>query len=465
MPDKKKIEIVAPVDKLLTIEDVEKAINEVYLLVDPGIIRIILATVVANRLKLSDKPVWLLILAGSSSGKSALLDIINECGPWIVPIDSLTTNTFASGLKRDEETSLLHKANDGILVFKDFTTLTSMNEEGLREIMGQLRGIYDGSFNKKTGNNVEVNWKGKIGVIAGGTGAAAQKMRQFSEQGERFINYRINVADSEEMAIRAMENVIDGKEKEARLREIVGRFMNERLDSEDDDGAFISDKLKLKMIRIADFATMARSPVTMDKKNPNMVIFVGDREQPSRFAIQLANMAIGLNIISQDDELSPLNAQILYKTALDSIPVERRMVLSILAEYREASTKSIAHKLHYSTSVVKGWCNQLDSLKMIKRVSNGTTDIWTLDEEYKTIMCEYENINSKDVELEISGVGVDGDGEGNAYVPSYQIDDDDELDEEEIQQFNFDNFDKKDVPVPQMQKEVQPSIHTETTKN
>jgi len=171
----------------ITIDEVEKAVNEVYLLVDKGIIRIIIATVLANRLKLSEKPVWLLILAGSSSGKTALMDIIRNCGKWIIPVDALTTNTFASGLKRDEETSLLHKASDGILVFKDFTTLTSMNEEGLREIMGQLRGIYDGTFDKKTGNNVDVTWEGKIGIIAGGTGAAARKMRQFSEQGERFV--------------------------------------------------------------------------------------------------------------------------------------------------------------------------------------------------------------------------------------------------------------------------------------
>lgn len=429
-------------EKDITIEDVEKAINEVYLLVDPGIIRILLATVIANRLKLSDKPIWLLILAGSSSGKSAMLDVINDCGPWIVPIDSLTTNTFASGLKKDQETSLLHKANDGIIVFKDFTTLTSMNEEGLREIMGQLRGIYDGSFNKKTGNGVEVNWTGKLGIIAGGTGAAAQKMRQFSEQGERFINYRINVADSKELTFRAMENVTDGKIKEERLRQIVGQFVNQQLRKVDGASTTISLELKTQMIDISDFATIARSPVTMDKKNPSMVSFVGDREMPARFAIQLANIAIGMNIVSDERELSNINALTIYKTALDSIPVERRMVLRVLAEYRQASTKAIAHKLHYASAIVKGWCNQLDSLKIITRESNGTTDIWTLKDEYKDVLCKYENISSVDEELEVVGIGMDGDGD-NAYIPDYQMDEDGELDgldEQETLQYNFDKF-------------------------
>lgn len=409
------------VEKVITIEEVEREINDVYLLVDKGVIRIILATILANRLKLSDKPVWLLLLAGSSAGKSAILDIILKCGPWIVPIDSLTTNTFASGMKRDEETSLLHKANDGILVFKDFTTLTSMNEEGLREIMGQLRGIYDGSFNKKTGNNVEVDWKGKIGIIAGGTGAAARKMRQYSEQGERFINYILQVADSEEMAIRAMDNVSSLREKEEGLRDIVGKFINQKLKQVRTGTLEIDRDIKLKMIRIANFATLARSPVTMDKKDPTMVAFVGDREQPSRMAMMLANIATALILISDDKKLEPLNASIIYKTALDSIPVERRMVLRILAEYREANTKAIAIKLHYDTYIVRAWLNQLNSLKLINRrpggKGKGSSDIWELKPEFKTTMCEYENIEEIDEMLEADD---DDDEIINAYITTSQ---------------------------------------------
>jgi len=416
----------------ITIEEVEDAINEVYLLIDPGIIRIILATVLANRLGMSDKPVWLLILAGSSAGKSALLDIVIKCGKWIHPIDTLTTNTFASGLRGGEtETSLLHKANKGVLVFKDFTTLTSMNEEGLRDIMGQMRAIYDGSFNKKTGNNVDIDWKGKIGIIAGGTRAAAQKMRQFSEQGERFINYNIDVADSKEMAIRAMKNVKDMKSKEEGLRDIVAEFINYKLSSVSADELVVPEKIILKMIDIADFATQARSPVTMDKKDPTMVAFVGDREQPSRMAIQYANLALALMILCGEKELSEKNAQIIYKSALDSIPVERRMVLSVLAKYREGSTKAIAQKLHYSTYIVRGWCNQLDALKLLTRSSVNSKDVWYLNDNLKGLICEYDGIEQVDevmIESETEDLEY-----GSAYIEEeqaydnslYKIDDDD----------------------------------------
>lgn len=413
------------IESKLSIKQIEDKIKDIYLLIDTGIIRIILATVLGNRLGLSDKPIWLLLLAGSSSGKTALMGIIDKCGPWIVPIDTLTTNTFASGLKRDEEVSLLYKANNGVLVFKDFTTITSMNEEGLREIMGQLRSIYDGEFTKRTGNAADVEWKGKVGIIAGGTIASQRKMRQFSEQGERFLNYILNVADSKEITRRAMHNQKNLKVQAELLADTVAKFINDKLQVIQKESLVIPIEIKEAMIDVADFATRARSPVTMSKKDPTMVEFVGDREMPPRMAMMLGNIAVALMVICEEKQLSPLNAKILYKTALDSIPVERRIVLSVLAKYSKATTKALATHLNYPTMTIRAWCNQLNALKMINRQAGGSgkgvADSWTLKKEYKEVMVKYENIEEINFELEEK----DGDYEiENAYVQASDIDDD-----------------------------------------
>lgn len=417
MPNPEELEI-------LTIEQVENKIRDVYLLIDVGIIRIVIATVLGNRLGLSDKPIWLLILAGSSSGKTAIMGIIDKCGPWIIPIDTLTTNTFASGLKRDEEVSLLHKATNGVLVFKDFTTITSMNEEGLREIMGQLRSIYDGEFTKRTGNAADVEWKGKVGIIAGGTIASQRKMRQFSEQGERFINYIIDVADSKEITRRAMKNQKSLKIKADELAEIVGKFINDKINTVNKERLEIPAAIMEQMIDVADFATRARSPVTMSKKDPTMVEFVGDREMPPRMAMMLANIAVALMVICNEEVLSETNAKILYKTGLDSIPVERRIILSVLAKYKEASTKAIAMHLNYPTPTIRAWCNQLNALKLLDRSSSGkgNSDSWRLKKEYKDVVVKYENIEESEDELE---EGEDMYETDNAYVNSNTTEDSD----------------------------------------
>lgn len=387
----------------LTIEQLENKFKEVYLLADDGVVRITLAAVIANRLFQNDKPVWLLLLAGSSAGKTAILQTLDTVGDWIVPIDTLTTNTFASGLARSEETSLLHKANRGVMIFKDFTTLTSMNEEALRDIMGQLRAIYDGSFDKKTGNNQDIHWVGKLGIIGGGTIAVQRKMRQFSEQGERFINYCIKQPNAIEMTTRAVKNQENLKDKEDSLKEVVKFFIEQSLDKGIEAKLTIPDELEKEIIVVADFSTLARSPVILDKKT-NRVAWVPEREMPARMAIQLINIGKSLMIMSAEEELSRKNAKILYQCAMDSIPTERRLVMKVLTQYKSASTKNLAIHLNYPTDPVLSWCSQLNARKMIDRVArgDGSSDTWVLKPEYRAVMAKYENITVLEEHLQVS---------------------------------------------------------------
>lgn len=386
--------------KRIKIEDVEKAFSDIYLLADDGAVRIMLATVIANRLFLNNKPVWLLFLAGSSSGKTALLQSLDNIGNWIFPIDTLTTNTFASGLQRSEETSLLHKANRGILVFKDFTTLTSMNEDALRDVMGQLRAIYDGSFDKKTGNGQDIHWIGKIGILAGGTIAVQRKMRQFSEQGERFINYSIKQPDAIEMTTRAVSNQESMKEKEAMLQQIVKDFIEQTITDGAQSGLVIPKDLEEELISVSNFSTLARSPVILDKKT-NKVAWVPEREMPARMAIQLINLGKSLMIMSGEKELSNKNAKILYQCAMDSIPVERRLIMRVLTQYKSASTKNLAIHLNYPTDPVLSWCSQLNARKLVERVArgDGSSDTWILKPEYRIVMERYEHVKQFDYDL------------------------------------------------------------------
>ena len=389
-----------------TIEEIEEAINKVYLLVDPGIIRAVIASVVANKTNVSDSPVWLLIMAGSSAGKTIMLKLLDKCGPYIIGVDTLTTNTFASSMRLDEEVSLLHKANNGILIFKDFTVLTTMNDEGLREIMGQLRSIFDGSFDKKSGNANDVEWRGKLGIIAAGTIEVQRKMRQFSKNGERFLNYIIDVADSKELIRRAIRNHKNLKEMEDNLATMVSEFINYIINNKESSKLEIPDEVDEELINVADFCTLARSPVIMTRKDETVVEFVPDREIGARMVMMLKNIATALMLVANERTLSTLNAKILYKIAFDSIPVERRLALRLLSQYTEATTKNIAIRFNLTTSTVRGWLNQLNALKMIDRKSKGDngggSDLWSVKKEYKSVILKYEGLEDLDMVMEVT---------------------------------------------------------------
>lgn len=404
----------------LTIEDVEKEIRDVYLLKDEGIIKLIAGFVLSNRKYLNDPPIWLIVLGGSSAGKTIMLQLISKCGRWVVPVDTLSSNTFLSAAKLDKSSSLLDEARNGVLVFKDFTTITSMQEDGLREIMGQMRAIYDGEFTKRVGNGNSQTWTGKVGILGAGTIDVQRKMRQYSKNGERFLNYIPDVADAREIGYRAMANQKNIRTKESELATIFGRFITERLADESwmlPDSA--SEEFEKEMVDIAEFCTLARSPVEMNFKNPCIVNFVGDREIPGRMAMMLKSLGIGIMMACEEKKLTPAIAKILYKVALDSIPAERKLVLVMLAKYRSASTRNIAIRMNLTTDTVRAWLNQVNALKMIDRFSgekkNG--DMWSMKPQYKELLIEYLGIEDEDIELEVT----EEEEKANAYVNTLDL--------------------------------------------
>jgi len=69
----------------------------------------------------------------------------------------------------------------------DFTVMASMRRELRGEIMGQLRRIFDGNFEKKIGTEVTKIWKGKMTMIAATTPVIDKYTSIDASLGERFI--------------------------------------------------------------------------------------------------------------------------------------------------------------------------------------------------------------------------------------------------------------------------------------
>ena len=382
----------------LSFNTLKKRFNEVFLIKDPGIIKLVFAAVIANRIKTD--PVWLFIVGAPGSGKTEFitaLSLVNE----IYPISSLTAHTFISGKKGQNfsQNSLLLKIQSGTITLKDFTTLLSINKDERKEIMSQFREIYDGSFDKPFGTGEEIHWKGKIGLIAGVTTVIYQMRDLYAAMGERFIMYYPELPDRKEMARRAMQNVESIQEKRLELQKLAQRYLDKTVKIHN-PLPVLSPELNEELLELAEFSTRARSPVDREIFGSNKEItFAHPPELPTRFASQLKILALGLAMINENNEVMEEDKQILYNIALSSITITRRKALHELTKYASVNTSGLATKLNYPTSTVRRWLEDLNALEMVIRLKSGNKDLWQIKEEYRPILQKYENITLINAEL------------------------------------------------------------------
>ena len=149
------------------LERLRRIFRKWLLITDWDALTVTVASVIANRL--AGDALWLFLVAPPSGVKTEYISSLNGLSN-IHPLSDLTAQTFASGMRAKKEPSLLSKFEYGtVLTLKDFTTILSMHRDKRHEILSQLREIYDGSYTKSWGTGKTLNWKGKVGLIAGVT--------------------------------------------------------------------------------------------------------------------------------------------------------------------------------------------------------------------------------------------------------------------------------------------------------
>lgn len=408
MEDKKFIKPKDVTSIELLMEEVEK----VFLVVDKGMVKMVVSTIISNRMDLD--PVWLLLVAPPSGGKTEMISAISGL-EFVFPISDLTVNTFASGQKKTgKETSLLLKMNNGIMAFKDFTSVLSKNKDARKEIMGQLREIFDGEYVKRTGTGDDITWRGKIGAIAGATEIIYRHLEEMSAMGDRFIMYNIKQPDRLEVARRALSNSGDMHEMREHLKACFTNLVNHVIDKLDNEEEMLMDvTMKEELLTVADFATRVRSAVMTDFKS-GLVDFVPAPEMPGRVTSQLYTLGCGFIAMNKSNPQLPLNhpahkgtltddeKKLLFKTAFDSIPRTRRDIIMPLAKHRPGvSTVGLATMLDLPTDSVKKYLQQVNALGVCTRTksSGPQGDTWKMPEKYRKIIKQIEDFKIEDTML------------------------------------------------------------------
>lgn len=381
------------------LKKLEDAVRAVYLIADPYIVKFLCAMMISQRL--SSSPIWAIIVASSGAGKSEFINMLHKCKD-VHTVSSLTSRALISGAKRaGQETSLLTKiGKTGIITFKDFTSILSERAEDRAVIMGQLREIWDGKYNKIFGTGESVNWKGKITVIAGATFRVHTIRREYAAMGERFLFYNLIQPDGKEAARRTIHNEHDGimSAKREELADLAHEYI--------DNTIIISEKLpplplelEEEILDLAEMATRARSETERNWRSPKQEITeVHPPEVPTRFSGALMAMSMALMIINFNEvgiyALSPEDKEILYKLAIDSVTRSKCKAMQELAKYDILQTSGLAVKLNMPTTTVRIWLEDLVALEIAERQkgSGSQGDRWKIKPKYRTIMQKFANI-------------------------------------------------------------------------
>ena len=300
---------------------------------DPDVPRILLAAWLGNdpSIAFSD-PLWLALIAPPSTLKTGLLTALADAtGAYI--LDSLTPQTFISGLVREQEPGakygLLHQLGERPnLIIKDLSGILSTRSDNRGEIISQFRCIYDGEYARATGTggqDARARWRGRMTVIVGMTPIIDLYHTLNNQLGERFIQLRFAVAEDDVVAAagQALENAAAGFEQRTALAAAFraaiaacGRHLNR--------GA-LTPPLRQRLQNLVAFVAKARTGVSRNSK--------GDVEQPpspegpGRLTKQLAALACGLAALRGTGTLTEDDYRLVERVAFDSIPETRSKIL------------------------------------------------------------------------------------------------------------------------------------------
>jgi hypothetical protein len=334
---------VAPLHEPISLDELLAAYREILHLPDPGIVEVNLASVAANRM--TGDPLWLLDVGPPASGKTEIIESLCRL-PDTHSVSTFTEAGLLSGSAvregDDKPTGglLVELGEQGILMFKDLTTLVSEHASTRNRLFACLREVYDGKFVRSLGTKggTPFKWEGRAGLIGGVTEVIDTV--DLGLLGERFCYYRLPELaepDTYLASKKALANLGHQRENRKTLARAVERFFA-NLDLPETPPPLDATTDEWLMI-LAALGARCRSSVVRGGHDHQLEL-VPSPERPPRFLVQLGQLYSALTVIGVDRaETCRLVAQI----ALDGMTRGRRSVLDAFRNVdREHALSSIA---------------------------------------------------------------------------------------------------------------------------
>jgi hypothetical protein len=376
-----------PLPARRTLAEVEAAFTRHHKHGDLVALRATLACYAAN-LHLDADPVWLGLVSGSSTGKTETALALARC-PAVTVASTLSGEAaLLSGTAEKDRAAgatggLLRQLGErGLLVLKDFTTVLSMHPDKRGAILSALREVHDGAWHRDVGTSggVRLEWKGKLGLVMASTAAYDRAHAVIAMMGDRFLLVRLDDDEREAGTRAALATASDGRDARAAIAEAAAGLLGHApaaaaLDPAPGD----VDRLA----KLADFVTLARSPVARDYKGE--IELVLEPEGPYRFAKSLYGLWRACGLLGLDRAGA---WQVANRVARDSMPRLRWRVLDALALHGQQSTNKLAQATLHPARSTRRALEDLTAHRVVERIPAegvGLPDHWRLVAERREV--------------------------------------------------------------------------------
>ena len=297
-----------------------RTLHAYLLLADDDVFVIVLGAVAAFLAGLD--PVWLLIVGPSSGAKTAFVQMFDDVAQ-VYRLSDLTPQTLASGYIANSDASLLPRLDGKILVLKDLTTILQMRRDDRAKVLAQFREIYDGQFNMAWGTGQELDWSGRMGLLAGVTPVIDTLHGVMGMLGQRFVLVRPEQPDRQKAACRAINNEQRGDQE---AREAIAAEVARFLAGLPAAVPTLRRKGVAYVAEVADLVTRARSPVIRHGYTRD-IEDTPEPEMPARFARQLAALACGIALVRGHRTVTKTDLRLISRVGANCLPPGRGTVL------------------------------------------------------------------------------------------------------------------------------------------
>lgn len=323
-------------------------------------------------------PVWLMLVGAPSCGKTELLMSLSLIENLIVEssingVSSLLSGSSPKEYSKGSKGGLLREIGDrGALVFKDFTSVLSMDPKSLGEILSALREIFDQRWSRRVGaeGGRQLVWEGKCAIFGGVTPAIDRSHAMVTEMGERFIFYRYPESDGWAETHKSLEKRDPAKNRAA-MKDLVKEFF-------DATGLGWGQERKVRALRhsemdrliaVGQLAARCRGLVLRDTYTKE-ICHVPSAELPARLTGEFKQLYLGMEFLGVSEEEG---LGVIRKIALDCMPVVRSVALKCCMNGKGGKTSPglVARAGRFSDGTAVRALQELEALEVLDKSETG----------------------------------------------------------------------------------------------